>query len=66
VFDEFVRRDAPLEIRCIEKILIHAVPLAGSWRARGASDGARYVRPRGQQLLAQRRLAAAGRRGNEN
>jgi hypothetical protein len=52
--------------RIIEKVIIAAIQLAGAGRTRGAGYGASHVRMPGQNVLAQGRLAAARRRGNND
>jgi hypothetical protein len=66
VFDELARLRAPVKIRRIQKIIIHTVLFAGPQRTRRAGDGPGHIWPRREQLLAQRRLSATGRGGDQN
>src|SRR5204862_281744 len=66
MFKELARLHPLLKRRRVEKIIIHPVPFARARWTGCARDNAGHVWIRRQQLLAERRLAPARRRGNHD
>ena len=66
MFEEVARLQALEERGCIQKVIIHAVPLSCARRSGGAGDRACHLGPGRQQLLADGGFSPARRRRNEH